>query len=118
MGMDVIGRGGKAFRANVWGWRALMSVCEQAGFDVPKSWHFNDGEGLRNWEACEQLADLLERFLAENDDDEFYWDTDYRTKRYLTEEIVVEENPYAIWRGGVKCFVEFLRNCDGHFEIW
>jgi len=48
MGMDVYGRSGNYFRANVWSWHPLAAFCQYVGSFLSEScnWHTNDGEGL------------------------------------------------------------------------
>lgn len=64
MGMDVYGlkpssEDGHYFRASIWSWPYITSAMVMAGYDVPKSWSYNDGDGLENREECIVLAELL-----------------------------------------------------------
>ena len=125
MGFDITGRqpdpkkSGHYFRANVWSWRPICGVMQQAGCDVPESWHMNDGAGLSDAMAIEILADQIEAFMARKaDEDVFFLDTDYKCSIRHPDGTVVEENPYRVYRDHLAAWVEFLRNCNGGFEIW
>jgi len=70
MGMDVYGNDpknskGEYFRASIWGWPTITTVMEACGYDVPITWHANDGEGLTTQESCDQLADMMDGYLSE-----------------------------------------------------
>src|SRR4051812_45074191 len=83
MGMDVYGKkptseDGRYFRANVWSWRPIHQLCEIVlKRDFP-SWAFNDGDGLETQEECNQLADGLERYLAQFPAEEISLESDLR----------------------------------------
>ncbi len=73
MGMDVYGNKpanskGEYFRSSIWGWPNIITVMAACGYDVPPSWHQNEGEGLATQESCDQLADMMDGFLSEKKD--------------------------------------------------
>lgn len=122
MGMDVYGKrpkndAGKYFRASVWSWRPLIAIMVKAGADVPKSWSFNDGQGLNSQAACNTLAAQIEEFMSTAADDDL--------SLPCPEGMGVDAaghfgkgklSPYSIERSQVAEFCKFLRNCGG-FKI-
>lgn len=74
---------GYYFRANIWAWRPIHILCDLAikVTQLPLStegWENNSGEGLKNQDDCDALADALDLFLILNknnmkeDDDRIY----------------------------------------------
>jgi len=73
---------GYYFRANMWGWRPISALCQHAiqnsGLNFGEiRWDFNDGDGLKNQEDCDLLANAIEYMLQEEenlqeDDDIFF----------------------------------------------
>ena len=122
MGMDVYGinplsESGKYFRANIWSWRPIVAIMRLSGFDVPSSWSYNDGDGLREQSECNALADKIESFMNNADDSDL--------ELPAPDGLGIDENgifgkgkksPYYTTREHVARWVAFLRNCGG-FEI-
>ena len=46
MGMDIVGNNGNYFRSSARGWSTICQIMEMAGHEVPRSWIYNDGDGL------------------------------------------------------------------------
>lgn len=123
MGMDVMGNApegqpGHYFRASVWTWRPLCRIMDEAGYNVPASWDYNDGAGLSTVDHCEELAQMLEQWIEIN--------PDFVSRHYNPSEdcsgLVEADDPntamYTINRSAVKAWIDFLKNCDGEFHIW
>ena len=143
---------GLYFRANLWGWRPIAELCihaiENSGLDFGDiSWHYNDGDGLKNQEDCDLLANALEYMLEEDDNivedhNLIYFNSGMWIKmgssKFVKESkcdelnsmkprilftSVVDDNgdvytpSHSINYGRIKTFITFLRNCGG-FEIW
>jgi hypothetical protein len=148
MGMDVHGKNGKYFRANVWSWRPINLICDMV-IDMEKlplntkNWSYNDGAGFETQEDCDILADALKPYVQNLKDDVFLclgaW-TDVSGKFLSIEEsdALNEEFPkgtilYAaiVTKDGklvepahstnkkhLEEFIDFLKGCGGGFEIW
>lgn len=98
-------------------WPLLMDICREAGFDVPRSWYFNDWDGPETQAECDKLASLLEAFLAQDPDFDRWTqpaDCDLLT---LVDGIKVRRaQKGGISREDVPDFIDFLRRCGG-FQI-
>lgn len=62
---------GQYFRASIWSWVAILSICEMSIeiFKLPlntKGWGNNEGDGLKTQEDCEILASAIEAFFMLN----------------------------------------------------
>ncbi len=123
MGMDVYGKAhtrpeGKYFRVNIWGWGPICEFMEQAGFEVPESWHMNDGAGLATQAECDTLAEKLQVFLREQEFSKLSLLSDLQvdsTGRFLPKG-QQGESPYSVRREKLEDWIRFLRACGG-FEI-
>ena len=117
MGMDVYGKDGSYFRANIWSWRAICHAMELAEFEVPDDWHSNMGAGLEHWHDCEKLADLLEAFLKDLDGDEVVLDCETirvgAAGGFVDPGTPGARSPYCTDREHLEEFVAFLRDCNG-----
>ena len=74
MGMDVFGRNGNYFRANIWTWPAIMSLVAQTEVlpqDLVNEMQFNNGVGP-NARQAKKLADALEALIENKPDDQVY----------------------------------------------
>ena len=74
MGMDVFGRNGNYFRANIWTWPAIMSLVAQTEVlpqDLVHEMQFNNGVGP-NARQAKRLADALEALIKDKPDDQIY----------------------------------------------
>lgn len=120
MGMDVYGRNGTYFRANIWSWRAICYAMELSGFIVPGDWHSNNGAGYDKQKECDALADRLNTFLSG-------WDGEVlvlpasgvavdKSGRFVDPGTPDSRSPYAADRAHIEEFVEFLGGCGG-FQI-
>lgn len=61
---------GVYFRSNWWGWRPIHALCDMVSRKYKlrintTGWGENSGYGLKNPEKCEELADAIEKHLAE-----------------------------------------------------
>lgn len=70
MGMDVYGKDGSYFRANIWSWRAIHSLIEQLGSDLIdketlRLMNHNCGAGLDD-KSSKTMASRLNRWLEHN----------------------------------------------------
>lgn len=70
MGMDVYGKDGSYFRANIWSWRAIHSLIEKLGADLTDKetlmlMNHNCGAGLDN-KSSKTLASRLNAWLEHN----------------------------------------------------
>lgn len=153
MGMDVFGKAPDSyFRASCWSWRPIHALCDSIieKQNLPlstKGWDFNDGEGLKTPEECNQLADAIEAHLKQSplkeDDDKIYlclscWCTSSGSLLPTEiEEVLNQKYPIGTVLPGpivmvdgtlaypahstsldhIKEFITFLRTCEG-FEIW
>lgn len=74
---------GYYFRANVWAWRPIHAICDLAIqiAELPlstKGWGDNSGNGLKNQEDCNTLADAIDVYLTlnqaniKNEDEKLY----------------------------------------------
>lgn len=126
MGMDITGKSGNYFRANLWSWRPIHALVEELnqehslGLDLDY-WGSNDGAGLDNQKDCDALADAIESHVQQG------------RRRYVLEvpgaPRVSEKgtfcapgepgtSPYETSAKHLLEFVTFLRGCGGGFEIW
>ena len=79
MGMDVFGRSGNYFRANIWTWPAIMSLVAQTEMlpqDLVHEMQFNNGVGP-NARQAKKLADALESLIEDKPDDQVYHSSGY-----------------------------------------
>jgi hypothetical protein len=58
MGMDIYGKNGNYFRANLWSWRPINMLCdlviEKDSLQLKtENWGYNDGAGLETQEECD-----------------------------------------------------------------
>jgi len=62
MGMDITGKSGNYFRANIWSWPDIVAATEMAAnIKVPDLWHTNDYAGMEGVGlSAAQLADAIE----------------------------------------------------------
>lgn len=121
MGMDVFGHSGNYFRANIWSWRAITDVMERSGIDVAPEWSCNDGAGSNDPEECQIMADNIDSFLSQHDDESFTVASSCglavdENGRFVPADTKGARSPYRVYRDHLSEFVEFLRTCDG-FEI-
>ena len=121
MGMDVYGKNGNYFRANVWQWRAMIYTMELAEYNVPENWHYNDGYGLRNQKECDLLVEHLEKYLSICQADVIVWETKTSMRvddkgYFVKPNTPNSQSAYSVHRKQLEGFVEFLKVCDG-FEI-
>jgi hypothetical protein len=70
---------GYYFRSNWWGWRPIVylidSACNEYEVEVnTQSWHYNDGDGPKTQEECDNIANALEKAIESSsslkDDDD------------------------------------------------
>jgi hypothetical protein len=121
MGMDIFGVSGAYFCANIWSWRALRHAMDKAGYDVPLEWSANNGYGLSSQEDCDELADLLCKFLSRWDGETFVMESDTRvdeTGKFVDEDTPGSISAYTVSRDRIEAFIDFLRNCGGTFQIF
>ena len=137
MGMDVYSKDeNHYFRANVWSWRPIHMLCEEAnqcdelGFDMG-GWDCNSGCGLETAEDCVRLAGSLRKLLTEQ-----YQETEVISldsapqgvEAAMLEQVgeafglpkdgvVMSDTTYSAAKAHVEEFVEFLEKADG-FKIW
>jgi len=74
MGMDVFGKKGNYFRANIWTWPAIMALVAQTEVlpqDLVNQMQFNDGAGPNSQQA-KKLADALEKLIEDQPDDRVF----------------------------------------------
>lgn len=104
---------GVYFGANWWSWRPIHMLCELAQQEYKlrintTGWGDNSGNGLKNQEKCNQLADALEKYISKNiygelkeDDDRIYinlgcWsDKDGKMLSSPIEEELQKEYPFG-----------------------
>ena len=66
--MDVYGKSGNYFRANLWSWRPINALIDHVndlydlGIDT-SGFPYNDGAGVDNQEKCNELADKIEGLI-------------------------------------------------------
>ena len=104
---------GEYFHSNWWGWRPIHMLCDIVSSKYKLrintiGWGENSGYGLRNPKKCEELADAIEKHLAETltdqlkeEDDRIYlcmgcWCTD--DGKFLPSEIddkLQEQYPFG-----------------------
>lgn len=120
MGMDVYGKKptkkqGEYFRANIWSWRPIHALCETVLKRELPGWEFNNGEGFDAQPECTELADALEKYLAEFPKDEISVESELRVNEdgsFLLagrdgRPVAVRHRPGA--RQGVRCLPALLR---------
>lgn len=121
--MDVYGlkpanENGGYFRASVWSWRPIHTLCETVLCEeLP--WSYNDGEGFKEQAECNELANKLENYLAKNPTEELALESDMRVDdsgRFLKRGSNEGRSAYSTDQEHVKEFIVFLRNCGG-FKI-
>jgi hypothetical protein len=121
MGFDLYGKSGNYFRANVWSWRPILSLCEEVNKEnnlglLFDGWEYNDGEGLDNQEDCNKLANALELHTKERE--KYVLETGTSLRVDSSGKICAKGNsPYYTDREHILKFVKFLRECGGSFEI-
>ena len=74
MGMDVFGRNGNYFRANIWTWPAIMALVAQTEVlpqDLVNQMQFNNGVGP-NARQAKKLADALEKLIEGQTNDQVF----------------------------------------------
>lgn len=133
MGMDVTGKSGNYFRANMWSWRPINELCKVANDRFLKGrlnlhgWAYNGGNGLRTQEDCDDLANALEQLLAEMPQtiEANPPKHECRPEDSLVElldpdrfKVHPEKAEYSVQKTHAEEFVKFLRECGGGFEIW
>lgn len=132
MGMDVSGKKpanetGDYFGVNVWTWRVIHHLCDEAikqeGLSfLTDDWALNDGMGLAAQEHCDLLADALSKYVAQNTPANGVFEIDlgvYVKKgsgQFLDGPGPDAESAYRAHISYVEAFITFLRNCGG-FEI-
>ena len=90
MGMDVFGRNGNYFRANIWTWPAIMSLVAQTEVlpqELVNKMQFNDGVGP-NARQARQLADALEALVEDKPDDLRYCSTGSNSPAFGVAQVV------------------------------
>ena len=123
MGMDVYGRkpvaeAGKYFRANIWSWQPIHALCETVLARKLLSWAFNDGDGFKSQQECDDLADRLEKYLEAFPSERIEIESAIRVneKGLLMPGITGGRTAFSARREQVCKFIAFLRACGG-FEI-
>jgi hypothetical protein len=122
MGMDVYGKkpsskAGEYFRANVWSWRPIHTLCELVhGGDLP-GWGYNDGAGFSTQAECNTLAEKLEHYLDANPREKIAIESEMRvTPKGRLFKGDGGESAYSTSHEHVREFIKFLRACGG-FKI-
>lgn len=122
MGMDVIGRkpssnSGRYFQAGCSSWGDLLRMTAELCGDIVKdeltvSMNVNDGEGVDNAAACEEMAVRLEHWLENHRND-------IATSGFA--ELFAKEFGVSVDistdEEHVKRWITFLESCGG-FEVW
>ena len=118
MGMSVNGReprsaAGEYFGASIFNWPIYLAAMEAAGLDVPESWSYNDGHGLRSQDECDRYADALEARFATVSATTVVLSPDHVGNRIATvfggpPVVAVTSDPERM-----RQWIEFLRNCGG-----
>jgi hypothetical protein len=125
MGMDVYGKSGNYFRANVWSWRPIHVLCydlnQKYALNLDLSgWSMNDGAGLHNQADCDALADAIEAHVADGPE-EYTADCgmycDAQTGRFVPAGTEGAKTAHYTDKEHVLEFAKFLRECGGSFEI-
>lgn len=132
MGMDIFGKrprskAGKYFRADIFMWGAIHSICDEAikTSGLPfftADWSFNDGKGLVAQEHCDLLVGALQRYMKENPPKNGAFRVDNKscvqngTNLSVKKSQKVTEFIFEVTDEEMKEFVTFLKNCGG-FEI-
>lgn len=126
MGMDVHGKSGNYFHANVWSWRPIHMLCVEVNAEQNlglnfKGWEYNDGAGLHNQEDCDKLATALENHVKAGRK-EYVLETGCSLRvddkgRLLSPGQSGGKSPYYTDADHILEFVQFLRECGGSFEI-
>jgi len=156
MGFDIYGispkeKKGEYFRSNSWGWRPIHALSYNTIIDhkLPfsvENWGTNDGNGLKNQEECDILADALEKdmdLIFPEDAETLYVCMDmwvYPDGKFIVDKEVKEllndqykfgtilhssiitnsgelvQPAHGISKSFLIDFIYFLRNCGG-FEI-
>jgi hypothetical protein len=124
MGMDIYSRTNQGyFRANIWSWPSILELCIRAneendlGLDMAK-WEWNDGAGLESSEDCAQLADALDRVIAECKPGEKLISKEGCMAGDSLMNTLGFSTTYSTDVEHVKEFVSFLRACGDGFAIW
>jgi hypothetical protein len=143
---------GKYFRANIWAWRPIHLACTMAveALDMnvdTSSWAYNSGDGLKDQDECNSLAQGLEDMVEQMKEDGLerigfnmgHWSDDQGNikinekhekelnKMYSFGQLVkhapieidgIKYNPSHLTEiTHFEQFIRFLRNCGG-FEIY
>lgn len=122
--MDVTGASGNYFRANVWSWRPIHSLCmelnqeQNLGLDL-EGWGYNDGCGLHSQADCIKLATAIEDRLSKGTKKFVVLFADSPIRVAPDGTLGKEgESPYQTEASHLQEFVKFLRECGDGFEIW
>jgi hypothetical protein len=121
MGMDINGKSGNYFRADLDSWEPILAMCMELNETKSRllnldSWHVNDGAGLHTQEDCNKLADAIEN--AVNEGSFKYEISDYQGRTALHILAQPRGNTHCTDKEHVMEFVKFLRECGGEFEIY
>jgi hypothetical protein len=150
MGMDIYGKNDSGyFRANVWSWRPIHAISEMAidKYDLSLStdgWSYNDGDGLKTKQECNDLADAIidivkelkyeekiylclgvwctneGTFLSEEEAKELnekYPEGTITNSAVVTSKGTLVQSSHSISVERIDEWISFLRECDG-FEIF
>lgn len=119
MGMDVYGKSGNYFRANIWSWRPIHKLCETVLHTDLPLWGSNGGAGFTTQEACDDLANRLEKHLRDFPNEAIELESDCRVadNGQFLRSTTAGRTAYSTDREHVAEFIKFLRECGGSFEI-
>lgn len=134
MGMDVDGRNpdskvGEYFRANVWSWRPIHKIMWDLCSDIIDEktmvgMGYNQGDGPEDAATCIEIANRIEKWLAENPGPVEIDDADMAvtgagnivSKADLAKNPYVEVKTKPIYHTSqdhLREWVEFLKHCGG-----
>lgn len=118
MGMDVNGRkpttkAGEYFSSSIFNWPTVLAAMSASGLDVPASWAYSDGDGLKTQEECSKYADKLDAQFADLIGVPVILQADNMGNKLLeilgsepVHNVTIEMNRLHRW-------IEFLRGCGG-----
>lgn len=130
MGVDIYGRDAKSedgeyFQHCWWSWRPILDAMWRTGLiseELYGQMGWNDGYGIETQEECDEMADYLEFWVKDLEDQDIIRIGDFAIESEKEEiqanvaEMCKGEDIYGVTVSDLRGWITFLRNCGG-FEV-